>query len=144
MSLSVLDREGYHINIRNCSLYLYNGNNILLTICPLINGHYILDTTRDILNAQVEKRKRSEFNNTELWNIRLGHIGVRRLSRLVKDGLIQNLTIEPYQTCECCIQRKMTKASFQGVGHRTNDLLELIHSDVCGPMNHTAHETCFL
>ena len=24
VSLSVFDREGYHINIRNCSLYLYN------------------------------------------------------------------------------------------------------------------------
>ena len=63
----------------------------------------------------------------------LGHIGVRRLSKLVKDGLIQDLTIEPYPICESCILGKMTKAPFLGVGHRVNDLLELVHSDVCGP-----------
>ena len=29
----------------------------------------------------------------------------------------------------------MTKAPFSKVGERSNDLLELIHSDVCGPMS---------
>ena len=33
----------------------------------------------------------------------------------------------------------MTKAPFSGVGHRAADLLELVHSDVCGPMSLTAH-----
>ncbi|KAK8597307.1 hypothetical protein V6N12_065778 [Hibiscus sabdariffa] len=31
--------------------------------------------------------------------------------------------------------RKMTKAPFSGKGERASDLLGLIHSDVCGPMN---------
>ena len=71
--------------------------------------------------------------------MRLGHIGVRRLTQLVRNGLIENLTIQPYPTCESCIQGKMTKAPFSGVGHRAADLLELVHSDVCGPMSLTAH-----
>ena len=71
--------------------------------------------------------------------MRLGHKGVRRLSKLVKDGLIENLTLDLYPICESCIQRKMTKAPFQGVGHRAGYLLDLIHNDVCGPLNHAAH-----
>ena len=71
--------------------------------------------------------------------MRLGHIDVRRLSKLVKDGLIENITLHLYPICESCIQGKMTKAPFLGVGHRAGDLLELIHSDVCGPLNHVAH-----
>ena len=38
ISLSVLDREGYCMNIQNGSLYLYDCNNILLTVCHLNNG----------------------------------------------------------------------------------------------------------
>ncbi|KAK8670729.1 hypothetical protein V6N13_037347 [Hibiscus sabdariffa] len=33
------------------------------------------------------------------------------------------------------LPRKMTKAPFNGKGERASDLLGLIHSDVCGPMN---------
>ena len=38
-------------------------------------------------------------------------------------------------TYESCLEGKMTKRSFHSKGHRANDLLELIHSDVCGPFN---------
>ena len=71
--------------------------------------------------------------------MRLGHLGVKHLSQLVRNSLIHDLTIEPYPTCEFCIRGKITKAPFSGIGHRATDLLELIHSDVCGPMSHTAH-----
>ena len=87
----------------------------------------------------VNKRNRSAISDFQLWHMRLGHVGVKRLTQMVKNGLIENLTIEPLPTCESCIQGKMTKAPFGGVGHRATDLLELIHSDVCGPMSHTAH-----
>ena len=30
---------------------------------------------------------------------------------------------------------KMTKAPFTGYGERAKDLLELVHTDVCGPMS---------
>ena len=54
--------------------------------------------------------------------------------------MIEDITLDPYPICELCIQGKMTKASFLSVGHRAEDLLELIHSDVCGPLNHAAHD----
>ncbi|KAK8986979.1 hypothetical protein V6N11_055296 [Hibiscus sabdariffa] len=37
--------------------------------------------------------------------------------------------------CESCLLGKMTKAPFNGKSERASDLLGLIHSDVCGPMN---------
>ena len=38
-------------------------------------------------------------------------------------------------TCESCLEGKITKRSFHSKGHRANDLLELVHLDVCGPFN---------
>ena len=38
--------------------------------------------------------------------------------------------------CEACVLGKMKKIPFQKqTVHRTTELLELVHSDVCGPMN---------
>ena len=41
---------------------------------------------------------------------------------------------ESYKKCEPCLIAKMTKAPFTGQGERATKRLELIHSDVCGPM----------
>ena len=62
----------------------------------------------------------------------LGHINQTRIERLVNDGLLKELRVTPLRTCESCLEGKMTKRSFPSKGHRANDLLELIHSDICG------------
>src|SRR3990170_4403702 len=38
-------------------------------------------------------------------------------------------------TSEACLMEKMTKTPFTGHPERAGELLEIIHSDVCGPMN---------
>ena len=43
--------------------------------------------------------------------------------------------------CESCIEGKMTKRPFPPMGNRSNDLLELVHTDVCGPKNIRAQDT---
>ena len=42
---------------------------------------------------------------------------------------------ESYEKCESCLLVKMAKAHFTGHSERAEDLLELIHTDVCGPMS---------
>ncbi|KAK1692319.1 hypothetical protein QYE76_009016 [Lolium multiflorum] len=37
--------------------------------------------------------------------------------------------------CEACLMGKMTKTPFSGMMERATDLLEIIHTDVCGPMS---------
>ena len=39
------------------------------------------------------------------------------------------------EVCESCIKRKMTKRPFSAKGNKTNALLELVHTDVCGLIN---------
>ena len=42
---------------------------------------------------------------------------------------------ESLPTCESYLLGKMTKSSFKRKGERASDVLGLIHTDVCGPMN---------
>src|SRR4051812_20613474 len=70
-----------------------------------------------------------------LWYCRLGHVGVKRMKKLHSDGLLESLDYESFETCERCLMGKMTKTPFSGSMERATDLLEIIHTDVCGPMS---------
>ena len=72
---------------------------------------------------------------TYLWRCRLGHIGVKRMKKLHKDGFLESLGYESFDACEPCLLGKMTKTPFPGTMERASDLLEIIHTDVCGPMS---------
>ena len=45
------------------------------------------------------------------------------------------MDFDEFPVCESCLEGKMTKRPFNAKGRRVQDLLELIHSDVCGPMS---------
>ena len=82
--------------------------------------------------------KRCKFDNdsaTYLWHCRLGHIVIKRMKKLHADGLLKSLDYESFDTCEPCLMSKMTKTPFSETVERANDLLKIIHTDVCGPMN---------
>ena len=57
----------------------------------------------------------------------------------MRDGLLQASAIGSLPTCESCIEGKMTKCPFPDKGQRATELLELVHSDVCGPLSEHAH-----
>ncbi|WBP92221.1 reverse transcriptase domain-containing protein [Kitasatospora cathayae] len=74
-------------------------------------------------------------DETLLWHLRLGHINLNRIQRLVKSGPLSDLELGTLPVCESCIEGKMTKRPFSAKGNRATEPLELIHSDLCGPMN---------
>ena len=54
------------------------------------------------------------------------------------------MDFKSYGHCESWLAGKMTKTKLEKlVSHRANELLELIHSDVCGPISTQAREGYF-
>ena len=72
---------------------------------------------------------------TYLWHWCLGHIGVKRMKKLHADGLLESLDYESHDACEPCLMGKMTKTLFSGIMEQATDLLEIIHTNVCGPLS---------
>ena len=79
---------------------------------------------------------------TELWHYRLGHLNTSYIQRLVKDEMVLGMTCKDneFNKCEPCILGKMKRASIpkKSDSHSTQPL-ELIHSDVCGPLEIPSH-----
>ena len=59
----------------------------------------------------------------------------KSVKKLHANGLLESLDYESFVTCEPCPMGKMTKIPYPGTMERANDLLEIIHTDVCGPMS---------
>lgn len=79
----------------------------------------------------------SEVSDGELWNRRMGHLNYSYLNNL--KGLVTGLhfkEINHQLNCIPCLKGKQTRKPFKRLkrANRANDILELVHSDVCGPM----------
>ena len=60
------------------------------------------------------------------------------MKKLHGDGILDSSALEAFELCESCLFGKMTKTPFTKSCERASGLLELVHSDVCGPMSMTA------
>ena len=65
---------------------------------------------------------------------------LKRIDRLVKSGVLPSFEVEPISICQSCLEGKMTKRPFSSKGNRAQGLLDLVHTDVCGPMSIRARE----
>ena len=108
-------------------------SNIFYGHSPLLSGLFLLNLDSDdthIHNIEAKRCKVDNDSETYLWHCHLGHIGVKRLKKLHVDGLPESVG-----ACEPCLMGKMTKTPFSGTMERAIDLLEIIHTNVCGPMS---------
>ena len=118
-----------------CSIYM---SNIFYGHAPLKNGLFLMNldsSDTHIHNIDAKRCKVDNDSASYLWHCRLCHIGVKRMKKLHADGLLESLDYESFDACEPFLMGKMTKTPFSGTMERANDLLEIIHTDVCGPMS---------
>lgn len=91
-------------------------------------------------NAHESAHAAAEASNRtwDAWHRRMGHLSKSGLERLVREKLVEGLTVDenspPLSQCEACIGAKMiTKPYPKEVTNRREDPGELTHSDIWGP-----------
>jgi transposase InsO family protein len=103
-------------------------------------GLYRLDIECiNILEAcTVEKDK--NLQQVLLWHICLGHLNFEILHQLLRQGAVKGMPRLPRvkHICETCQLGKLARKRFKTRRRITTEPLELIHSDVCGPIGDTA------
>jgi hypothetical protein len=75
------------------------------------------------------------------WHERLGHLNMASLKEL--DAMVDDMNLKEvslHHVCDGCIKGKHKKMSFpKDEATRASQLLEIVHTDVCGPMMTTSH-----
>ncbi|WVZ17444.1 hypothetical protein V8G54_010426 [Vigna mungo] len=91
--------------------------------------------TLDTVETQCMKVVKDD--ETWRWHLRYGHLNFHDLQRLRKKEMVSGLPeiVMSEGSCETCIIAKQTKRPFKThLQIRSKELLQVVHSDVCGPM----------
>ena len=76
-----------------------------------------------------------------MWHQRLGHPSESRLNDIVQKELVAGIKlpkVSKFSFCHGCVEGKMSRKPFKtGISEsgRSTRKLEIVHSDVCGPMS---------
>jgi len=124
-----LDKQGYGNQFSNGTWKLSKGSMIVARghICGTLYKTHVKICT-DSLN--IVEREASQ----NLWHQRLGHMSEKGLSTLVKKELITFVKGIAPDPCNHCLFGKQHRVSFSYSSTRRSELLSLVHSDVCGPL----------
>ena len=139
LSISAFSKCGYHIifDDNRCIVRDREKENKVVLTGTLIKGLYVLDNYERKAHIMVVSEITIAMKNAQLWHARFGHINFRSLLNLQNQRMVDSLPeLEtPPTTCEGCILGKMHRTPFKKDSVvRANKSLQLIHSDVCGPM----------
>ena len=138
ISISALDKFGYFCSFGNEKFELFHDSKLVGSGSLMhYDNLYLIDTIVSFneslhLSTRGVKRKLTNENSAALWHKRLGHISKRRMERLVSNEILDPLNFTDFNDCINCIKGKQTnKRRFEA--NRSLDVLELIHTDICGP-----------
>ncbi|KAH9704344.1 hypothetical protein KPL70_011418 [Citrus sinensis] len=142
ISVACLSKQGYTVNFGSSVSIFHNKRLIcsgtlednLYHLSPMIHSMHDTVINNDE-HTHLSKKRNISSNQCYLWHLRLGHINQNRIQRMIKDGLLGPLENESLSLCESCLEGKMTKRPFSAKGVRATVPLELVHTDVCGPIN---------
>jgi len=133
ISVKKLTSKGYKVSFEDRRCVISRAGEVFATATDS-HGLYALDVTHEALSV-VDRGKPECIH---VWHNRLGHRDPNAISLLDKNEGARDFHIKPcdvLQACECCIKAKMTKVPTPKKSESTTtEVLELIHTDICSPM----------
>ena len=88
-------------------------------------------------HSGVSSTENANMATVDDWHRTLGHICVDKLKHMSRYGLVVGLEMPNGGTmdfCEACQFEKQTRKRFPHEASVSEGLLDLVHSDMCGPM----------
>ncbi|KAL0339067.1 UNVERIFIED_CONTAM: Retrovirus-related Pol polyprotein from transposon TNT 1-94 [Sesamum angustifolium] len=113
------------------------------TNVKLGDNHIVKVEGKGSVAINTKKAMKAQEDQSWLWHRRLGHFNFQGLKILHQKKMMTDLPqIQAVEgACEACLQGKQHKKPFpSGTSWRAKAVLELIHTDVCGPMRTPSHE----
>lgn len=129
LSVSQLIRQGNKVHFTSKGCEILNMQDILVATASLVNGVYKLNTPSCMVAAVAE--------SVEVWHRRLGHANSYNMNKMqdAVEGVIFTEKANIVKSnCIVCCEGKQSRLPFAHEGNRSTKLLEVVHSDICGPM----------
>lgn len=141
ISVRRLAKLGYTVTFNNeeCNIaYAHDGRQVALGE-PCGNLYKL--KTPNMICAMENVVSEPMKNCVHEWHSILGHRDIQVVKKLPSGDLVDGIqfgecskSCNNILNCEICLQGKMSRMKFPNSNNRAKEKLDLIHSDVCGPM----------
>ena len=133
ISISILQDRGYNILFRGTNVLIKHNDWKSLINIGVRSGHLYrlqFDTPKALMSSSNPR------DLGELWHRRVGHIHHGAL-RFLHETMtsVREVSTEHDNVCKGYVLGKFVKASFPRSDTRSEGVLDLVHSDICGPMS---------
>lgn len=113
--------------------------NTILGVDRANNGLYCLEakTLESCANVTWNEEKSSKLRSTITWHRKMGHLNFKDLLRCAREEIIKGLKVDQNfaeYNCETCAKGKMSKKALPRKSERKTDMLDIVHTDICGSM----------
>jgi hypothetical protein len=133
--------RGYTVIFKNNCAIIKKSNFILIAdrkddLYYLRSSDVNVNNSANFSSESIDSSKR-KFADVQKWHCRMGHLNLKDLIESDSKGNIRGLNISKLSddfNCEVCALNKLTRAPFPKRSDRNTNLLEIVHSDLCGPI----------
>src|SRR5271169_3570604 len=140
-SLMAAYDKGYETRITpGHGLRVFHGEELVATTIRATGGLFRLKTPTDAFAYAAQVSETTPELDVNIWHRRMGHLGeenIRKLAKMVNGMGIKFRT--SVGVCEACLEGKQHRQPSHQLATRAKEPLELIHSDLCGPIDPTTH-----
>ncbi|KAJ4820349.1 polyprotein [Rhynchospora pubera] len=134
LSIGQMMNSGYEIKFEGntCKIEESGTKNVMAIIQKTHNNLFPLK----MLEVDESALAVTDLSQSWLWHHRYGHLNINGLKLLNQKHMVIGLPeIDEVGLCEGCILGKQSKLSFpKDRSMRAKKILELVHTDLCGPM----------
>lgn len=129
LSVSKVCSKGYRVLFTSDACEVRSASGSLVAVGRETGGLYKLCLTSNEVSCAAKAQ-----DDMLLWHRRMGHLNeqsLKTLRKLVSGVAFPDSSVLP---CAICLQGKHHRQPFSKTGSRASEVMELIHSDLCGPM----------
>lgn len=135
LSLGQLLQNGYRMLLEDNALKIFDKKNRFILKTPMLKNKTFKVEIQ--ANQEVNCLSITEEGESWLWHKRYDHLNFKSLNRLHDQSMVSGLPklVAPGRECVGWCISKQPRKSYRNLIHsRTKSALEVVHSDVCGPM----------
>lgn len=139
ISVSRLDKSGLKVEFFNGKAEILTQQRDLIFVAHLLkNNLYRVFFCKDVSKKVNVIQGELMYTDSEKWHHKLAHLNFNDMLFLKNCGLINGHIKKSF--CEPCIFGKQHRKPFEKRKDKTKRPLDLIHTDVCGPINPVSYD----
>lgn len=135
LSVGKIAEKGFDVKFNKNGVEILDSTGRIVALGEKNGGLYVL---KEAGQTALAVGQCHTANCQHTWHRRFGHRDPAILDRIRKEGLVAGVKVVDCganTVCECCLEGKMARLPYpQQAERRTTQPLQLVHTDLCGPM----------